>query len=61
MLILDYLDWERPTLFEESLPKSLFKLTPELLEIDHLLKNPVFEAPIVAKWGTLLGRSTVPV
>lgn len=61
MLILDYPDWERPTLFEEFLPKSLFELTPELAVIDELLKNPVFEEPIVAKFNTMLGRPTVPV
>ncbi len=61
MLILDYPDWEKPTLFEEFLPKSLFELTPELVEIDQLLNNPVFEEPIVLRFNTLLGRPTVPV
>lgn len=61
MLILDYPDWERPTLFEEFLPKTLFELTPELVEIDLLLNNPVFEEPIISKFNTLLGRPTVPV
>ncbi|MEW5897500.1 MAG: ISNCY family transposase [Nanoarchaeota archaeon] len=61
MLILDYPDWEKPTLFEAFLPKSLFELTPELVEIDQLLNNPVFEEPIVLRFNTLLGRPTVPV
>lgn len=61
MLILDYPDRERPTLFEEFLPKTLFELTPELVEIDLLLNNPVFEEPIISKFNTLLGRPTVPV
>ncbi|GAU79910.1 transposase [Fusibacter sp. 3D3] len=61
MLILDYPDWEKPTLFGAFLPKILFELTPELVEIDKLLLNPIFEEPIVSKFNTLLGRPTVPV
>ncbi|WP_157047317.1 hypothetical protein [Alkaliphilus metalliredigens] len=49
MLILDYPNWEQPTLIAESLPKSLFELTPELAEIDQLLNNPVFEEPIITR------------
>ncbi|MBF4693964.1 transposase [Fusibacter ferrireducens] len=61
MLILDYPNWEQPTLFEEFLPKALFELTPELSEIDQLLQNPVFEEPIIERYHTALGRPTVPV
>lgn len=61
MLILDYPDWDTPTLLEEFFPKSLFELTLELTEIDYLLNNPVFEEPIVEKFKTLRGRPTVPV
>ncbi len=61
ILILDYPDWEAPTLLEEFFPKSLFELTPELTEMDCLLNNSVFEEPIVEKFKTLRGRPTVPV
>lgn len=61
MLILDYPDWEVPTLFEELFPKALFELTPELQTIDEILKSPVFEEPIVEKYHTTFGRPTVPV
>tara|TARA_Y100001933_G_C18663335_1_gene423733 strand:+ start:144 stop:398 length:255 start_codon:yes stop_codon:yes gene_type:complete len=50
MLILDYPNWEQPTLFEEFLPKALFELTPELAEIDQLIQNPVFEEPIIERY-----------
>ncbi len=33
MLILDYPDWDTPTLLEEFFPKSLFELTLELTEL----------------------------
>ena len=61
MLILDYPDWDQPTLFEEFFPKSLFEMTPELSRIDQLLQNPIFEQPIVNRYHTVLGRPTVPV
>jgi len=42
MRILDYPDWEVPTLFEELSPKAQFELTPELKKIDENLKSHVF-------------------
>lgn len=61
MLILDYKDWEVPTLFEELFPKALFEFTDELKTMDQLLQNTVFEEPIIEKFNTQMGRPTVPV
>lgn len=61
MLILDYPDWNQPTLFEEFIPKVVFEMTKELSRIDQFLKNPIFEEPILSRYHTALGRPTVPV
>lgn len=61
MLILDYPDWDTPTLFEAFYPKMFLELTPELAIIDELLNNPIFETPIIERYQTKFGRPTVPV
>lgn len=38
-------------LFEEYISKVLFDMTSELSRIDQLLKNPIFEQPIVNKYN----------
>lgn len=61
MLILDYPGWEKPTLYESLFPSELFELTPELEKINELLKDEVFERPILERYETTVGRPTVPV
>ncbi len=61
MLILDYPGWENPTLYESLFPGELFELTPELEKINEILKDKVFEKPILERFETRIGRPTVPV
>jgi len=61
MLILEYPEWSQLTVAQALIPKSIYELTPELAQIDKLLKNETFEEPIIEKFDTQLGRPTVPV
>lgn len=61
MLILDYPDWDKPTIFETMLLETLFSMTDELKVMDELLNDPSLEQPIVDRFETTVGRPTVPV
>ncbi len=61
MLILDYPEWIQPTVAQVLIPKAAYQLTPELEQIDKLLQDETFEAPIVDGFNTQRGRPTVPV
>lgn len=61
MLILDYPEWFQPTVAQVLIPKEAYRLTPELEQIDKLLEDETFEAPIVERFNTQRGRPTVPV
>ncbi|WP_190014294.1 ISNCY family transposase [Geosporobacter subterraneus] len=61
MLILDYPEWNQPTVAQVLIPKAAYQLTPELEKIDKLLQDESFEEPIVKQFNTQRGRPTVPV
>jgi IS5 family transposase len=61
MLILDYSDWNQPTVAQVLIPEAAYKLTPELEKIDKLLQDESYEYPIVDRFNTQRGRPSVPV
>jgi len=61
MLILDYPDWNQPTVAQVLIPEAAYKLTPELEKIDKLLQDESYEYPIVDRFNTQRGRPSVPV
>jgi IS5 family transposase len=61
MLILDYPDWNQPTVAQVLIPEVAYRLTPELEKIDKLLQDESYEYPIVDRFNTQRGRPSVPV
>lgn len=61
MLILDYPEWNQPTVAQVLIPKAAYQLTPELEKIDKLLQDESYEDPIINRSNTQRGRPTVPV
>ena len=61
MLILDYPEWNQPTVAQVLIPEAAYKLAPELGKIDKLLQDESYEYPIVDRFNTQRGRPSVPV
>lgn len=52
---------DQPTLWESVLPAELFRMSEELAEVDKLLDDERFFAPFKKRFGTRVGRPTVPI
>jgi IS5 family transposase len=52
---------DQPSLWESVLPEEMLALSEELTKVDALLDDERFFAPFREKFGTHLGRPTVPV
>ena len=61
MLILDYPDWNQPTVAQVLIPEAAYRLSPELEKIDKLLQDESYEYPIVDRFNTQRGRPSIPV
>jgi len=61
MLILDYPEWSQHSIVSVLVPEVAYALTPELKRVDEILQDEAFEAPIIERFDTQLGRPTVPV
>lgn len=51
MLILDYPEWNQPTIAQVLIPEVAYKLTPELEKINKLLQDESYEYPIVDRFN----------
>ncbi len=60
MLILDYPDWNQPTLAQFLISEATYRLTPELEKIVKYLQDKSYEYPIVDRFNTQCGRPSVP-
>ncbi len=61
MLIIDYPDWNQPTVAQVLIPEAAYRLTPVLEKIDKLLQDESYEYPIVDRFNTQRDRPSVPV
>ncbi len=52
---------DQPSLWESFLPPDLFRMSEELAEVDRLLDDERFFAPFRERFGTRVGRPTIPV